>query len=137
MHQSRTTWQQMARYYYAKKGYAFPSSVYASRGASTIEDFALICEQEASVEGVDPAVLFCQSMYETGWLQFGGDVKAEQCNFGGLGATGGGAGGATFPDVRTGLRAQTQHLKAYASFASCVNPIVDPRFDLVTRGCAP
>ena len=82
-------------------------------------------------------VLFAQAMWETGWLQFGGDVKASQCNFGGLGATGGGAQGATFANVRTGLRAQVQHLKAYASTASLKNTCVDPRFSYVTRGCAP
>jgi hypothetical protein len=82
-------------------------------------------------------VLYGQVMYETGWLQFGGDVSADQCNFGGLGATGGGAGGATFPDVRTGLRAQVQHLKAYASTDALNNECVDPRFNLVTRGIAP
>ena len=46
-------------------------------------------------------------------------------------------GGATFSDVRTGLRAQAQHLKAYASTAPLNNACVDPRFALVTRGIAP
>lgn len=50
---------------------------------------------------------------------------------------GGGAGGETFDDVRTGIRAQVQHLKVYASTEDLVNGCVDPRFDLVTRGCAP
>ena len=76
-------------------------------------------------------------MLETGGLKFGGDVAAEQCNFGGLGATGNGVSGETFADVRTGLRAQTQHLKAYASTAALNNPCVDSRFQYVSRGCAP
>ena len=36
---------------------------------------------------------FAQVMLETGGLTFGGDVQASQCNFGGLGAVGGGAAG--------------------------------------------
>ena len=94
-------------------------------------------EQEAVAEGVRPEVLFCQAMKETGWLQFGGSVKPQQCNFGGLGAVTSSAEGASFSNVRTGLRAQAQHLKAYASTAALKNPCVDPRFDLVTRGIAP
>ena len=100
--------------------------------------FAQICVEEATSEDVDPAVLFCQAMHETGWLQFGGLVSPEQCNFGGLGATGPGHPGESFPDVRTGLKAQVQHLKAYACTLPIKNPpIVDKRFDRVTRGCAP
>lgn len=127
---------QMANYYNAS-GRSYPASIYASKGAGSIEQFCELVIEEANAEGVRAEVLFCQAMKETGWLGFGGDVKAQQCNFGGLGATGGGAGGATFSDVRTGLRAQAQHLKAYASTAALNNPCVDPRFGLVTRGIAP
>ena len=58
--------------------------------------------------------MYCQIMLETGWLKFGGAVKVDQFNFGGIGATDNGAKPVSFPDVRTGLRAHTQHLKAYA-----------------------
>ncbi len=44
---------------------------------------------------------------------------------------------ASFKDVRTGIRAQVQHLKAYASTDPLAQACVDPRFDLVKRGCAP
>ncbi len=56
-------------------------------------------------------------MKESAWLKFGGIVKIEQFNFAGLGALDGNSQGqaASFPDVRTGIRAQIQHLKAYAS----------------------
>lgn len=133
---SKTSAKQMAAYY-KSKGKAYPSSVYASKGASTIDQFCSIVEQEAVAEGVRPEVLFCQAMKETGWLQFGGSVKPQQCNFGGLGAVTSSAEGASFSNVRIGLRAQAQHLKAYASTAALENPCVDPRFDLVTRGVAP
>ena len=48
-----------------------------------------------------------------------------------------GGAGASFGSVRIGVRAQIQHLKAYANSESLVNALVDPRFNLVTRGCAP
>ena len=69
-------------------------------------------------------------------MQYSGSVKIQQFNFAGLGATGGGSSGASFPDVRTGIRAQIQHLKAYASTDVLVNSCVDPRFNLVKRGSA-
>lgn len=53
-----------------------------------------------------------------------------------MGATNDGAAGASFASVRDGLRAQVQHLKAYASTDALANPVVDPRFDLVQRGSA-
>lgn len=132
---SSVTVAQMTAYYNAR--YTFPSAVYAGRGASTAEQFFTILKEEAEAEGVKAEVLFAQVMLETGGLKFGGDVAAEQCNFGGLGATGNGVSGETFADVRTGLRAQTQHLKAYASTAALNNPCVDSRFQYVSRGCAP
>ncbi len=132
---SLATAQQMAAYY-KWVGYAFPSSTYASKGAANIEQFAQIAYEEATAEGVRAEVVFCQMMWETGWLQFGGDVLPEQCNFGGLGATGNGVRGNSFPDVRTGIRAQVQHLKAYASTEPLNNACVDSRFGYVTRGRA-
>jgi N-acetylmuramoyl-L-alanine amidase len=91
--------------------------------------------EEAEIEGVNYDIAFCQMCLETGFLRFGGQVKPEQNNFCGLGAVDGGAAGASFPDPRTGVKAHIQHLKAYASTAPIKQtPIVDPRFDLVTRG---
>ena len=136
MGSSKTTVDQMVRYYQST-GHTYPAGVYASKGAQTLRDYCQIVYEESRAEGVRAEVLFCQAMKETGWLQFGGAVKAEQCNFGGLGATGGSVSGATFSNVREGLRAQVQHLKAYASKDALVNPCVDPRFNLVTRGVAP
>lgn len=48
-----------------------------------------------------------------------------------------GVAGTSYPDVRTGIRAQIQHLKAYASTESLKNACVDDRFSYVTRGSAP
>lgn len=127
---------QMAAYY-RSSGKKFPSDIYASKGASNIDKFCKIVVEEATAEGVRAEVLFAQICLETGFLQFGGDVKATQCNFGGLGATGGGVSGNTFPNVRTGIRAQVQHLKAYASTEPLKRNCVDNRFKYVARGCAP
>lgn len=94
--------------------------------------------EEAENEGVNHDIAFCQMCLETGFLRFGGQVKAEQNNFCGLGALDGGAAGASFPDARTGVKAHIEHLKAYASTNPIKRmPIVDPRFDLVKRGSAP
>lgn len=94
--------------------------------------------EEARSEGVNYDIAFCQMCLETAFLRFGGQVKPEQNNFCGLGAVDGGAAGASFPDIRTGVKAHIQHLKAYASTAPIRQlPIVDPRFNLVRRGIAP
>ena len=115
-------------------GAVYPSADLAKGGAPTIDDFCRILYEEATAEGIRPQVVFCQAMLETGWLRFGGDVSIGQFNFAGLGAVGGGASGASFPDVRTGIRAQVQHLKAYANSEPLVKECVDPRFSYVQRG---
>lgn len=45
--------------------------------------------------------------------------------------------GISFKDVRTGIRAQIQHLKAYASAEDLCQDCVDPRYKYVKKGCAP
>ena len=57
---------------------------------------------------------FYQMVHETNALLFTGDVRAKQNNFAGLGATGGGVRGESFPDVSTGVLAHLQHLVAYS-----------------------
>ena len=123
--------QELADYFSSKA--SFPSSFY---GMSTV-DFANIYIEECKIEGVRPEVAFAQMCLETGYLQYGGDVKREQFNFAGIGAIGNGAPGNSFADVRTGIRAQVQHLKAYASTEGLVNECVDPRYQYVNKGCAP
>ena len=131
---SSVTVDQMVAYY--NKRYTFPADTYRDKGADSAEAFFKILKEEAEAEGVRVDVLFAQVMLETGGLKFGGDVQPSQCNFGGLGAVGGGAAGETFADVRTGLRAQVQHLKAYASTDGLNNACVDKRFQYVSRGTA-
>lgn len=104
----------------------------------TLEQLAEIFLEEGKAEGVRGDVAFAQSLHETGYFKFGGIVLPSQNNYAGIGALNGNATGqaATFPDPRTGVRAQIQHLKAYASTEPLVNTCVDPRFSLVARGSA-
>lgn len=142
---SQTNVAQMVRYYKANaSGYDTFRAKYegkydgslAKGGARTIERFAQIFYEEANAEGVKAEIAFTQCMKETGFLKYGGDVLPNQYNFAGIGATGA-VHGASFKDVRTGIRAQIQHLKAYASTSPLKNACVDPRFNLVTRNTAP
>lgn len=111
--------------------------ILAKKGAANIEAFCQIFYEEAIVENIRPEVAFCQAMKETGFLRFGHDVKPDQCNFAGLGATGNGVAGNSFASVREGIRAQIQHLKAYATTDNLINACVDSRFNYVKRGSAP
>jgi len=110
----------------------------AGSDAPTLDDFCRIYIEECAAENVRVEVAFCQAMNETGFLRFGGAVDIAAYNFAGIGAVDSNPGQFNwFPDVRTGVRAQVQHLKAYASHDNLNNPCVDPRFNYVTRGCAP
>jgi hypothetical protein len=63
---------------------------------------------------------FYQMAVETNFLSFRqpngrmGDVDPAQNNFAGIGTTGGGVPGDAFPDVKTGVHAQIQHLVVYS-----------------------
>lgn len=105
----------------------------------SLEQLAEMFIEEGEAEGVRGDVAFAQSLHETGYFKFGGIVLPAQNNYAGIGALNGNATGqaASFPDPRTGVRAQIQHLKAYASTEALVNECVDPRFSLVARGVAP
>ena len=112
------------------------NGILAKGGAANIEIYCTIFKQEAEAEGVRVEVAFAQAMLETGFLKFGGDVKPNQYNFAGIGATGG-VPGNEFSDVREGIRAQIQHLKCYASDVALNNPCVDPRWGSWLRNKAP
>ena len=134
---SSVTVDQMVRYFNANATY--PSSALAKGGAKDIRTFCTIYKEEAEAEGVRVEVAFAQAMKETGYLKFGGIVKIEQYNFAGIGALDNNSKGqcASFKDVRTGVRAQIQHLKGYASKSALKQTCVNPRFTYIQRGCAP
>lgn len=142
MGSSGTTSSQLVNFYNANAGITFPE-YYVSRGVS-LEQFAQMYIAEARAEGVREDLAFAQAMLETGFLKFGKDVKINQFNFAGIGATGNGAAGEDFAaqygdnanGIRMGIRAQIQHLKAYGSTLALNNTCVDPRFSYVSRGSA-
>jgi len=128
------TLNQLIKYYQANATYP---SFYKNSDAPTLKKFCQLYIKECEAEGVKVEVAFAQAMKETNFLKYGGDVSIEQYNFAGIGATGNGAPGNSFANVQTGIRAQVQHLKAYASTEPLVHKVVDPRFQYVTRGICP
>lgn len=92
---------------------------------------------EGAIEGVRGDVAFAQSCLETGNFTFSGSaVTLDQNNFCGMGVTKNGVKGNSFKSPAEGIRAQIQHLQAYASTDRLKQTIVDPRYIYVTRGCA-
>jgi hypothetical protein len=115
------------------------------RALIPLRDLITLFVEEGRVEGVRGDLAFIQSIVETGWFSFGGRVPPSANNFSGFGATDGTADYGVFPDPRTGVRAQIQHLRAYAdpTATTCTvpplhNPCVNPRFGFVVpKGKAP
>ena len=68
-------------------------------------------------------------------------MPRQSNNFSGIGAVDRGNGAEWFPTAQLGVRAQIQHLRAYAERGAqaetLANPLVDPRFHLVSKGSAP
>ena len=118
----------MARYLVSRN----PKAQYKSA-----EYIARVYIEESRAEGVNHDIAFAQMCHETKFLLYGNQVKSWQHNYCGLGATDDGSKGLSFPDVRTGVRAHIQHLKAYGSRYPLRNRLVDPRFKYVKRGSAP
>ncbi|MGB3410986.1 MAG: glucosaminidase domain-containing protein [Microthrixaceae bacterium] len=117
---------------------------HSPQGAATvsIEVLAQLFLDEGRDEGVRGDIAFAQAMLETGWLRFSTRMPKENNNFSGIGAVDTGTGSAKFPSARIGVRAQIQHLRAYAdkyvTKAKLAHDLVDPRFDLVSpKGKAP
>jgi hypothetical protein len=120
-----------------------PSGTY--KAIAPVETLAQIFIEEGRAEGVRGDVAFIQSIIETGWFRFTGAVPYYYNNFSGLGATDSGGAPAQFAYPRGGVRAQIQHLRAYAdsTATTCTVPplhyaCMDPRFHLVSpKGKAP
>lgn len=92
---------------------------------------------EGAIEGVRGDIAFAQSCLETGNFTFSGSaVTLNQNNFCGMGVTRNGVKGNSFKTPQLGIRAQIQHLQAYASTSRLKQTVVDPRYTYVTRGCA-
>jgi hypothetical protein len=102
-----------------------------------IEELVHYYITESEMEGINYEIAFAQMCLETGFLRFGGLVNAEMNNFCGLGSTGPGVPGASFPTPQLGIRAHIQHLQAYATNLPLQSELIDPRYHYVRRGSAP
>ena len=128
MGQAQATAEQIAAYLISKNPLA------ASFAAELAQGY--IAEGEA--EGVRGDIAAAQSMIETGNFTFTGSaVTMDQNNFCGMGVTAQGMKGNSFATMREGIRAQIQHLKAYATADPLIGACVDPRYKWVEKGCAP
>ncbi len=106
--------------------------------AQSVLDMIPLYLSEGEAEGVRGDIAFAQTCLETGNFTFSGSaVTLSQNNFCGLGVTQRGKKGLSFDTPQLGIRAQIQHLKAYASTDKLRNALADPRFRYVKRGCAP
>ena len=103
----------------------------------TVLDMIPLYLTEGEAEGVKGDIAFAQSCLETGNFTFAGSaVSLRQNNFCGMGVTKNGEKGNNFPSPQLGIRAQVQHLKAYACNQPLKQGCVDPRFHFVKRGMA-
>jgi len=73
-------------------------------------------------------IAWAQMIHETGLLEYTGDVKPHQNNFGGIGATGGGNPGNSFATEELGIIAQYAHL-AWYYFPTHVNQYCTMEYD--------
>lgn len=114
----------------------YASTGIVPRSPTPVATLAALFLDEGSAQGVRGDIAFAQSMLETGYLRYGGQVRPSDNNFSGLGACDSCPRGLAFPDATTGVRAQIQHLWAYASPTAradaTARPNVDIRFDLVS-----
>lgn len=86
-----------------------------SRPPVPVADLARFYIEEGNREGVAGDRAFVQAVLETGWFSFSTRVPPTFHNFAGIGAVDGGTTASSFPDARSGVRAQIQHLRAYAT----------------------
>lgn len=106
--------------------------------ASYAAELAQLYIEEGEAEGVRGDIAAAQMFVETGNLEFKGSaVTLDQNNFCGMGVLQNGMKGNSFATRREGVRAQIQHLKAYATEDTLKNDCVDPRYKYVEKGCAP
>lgn len=111
-----------------------------SNVAQSVIDMIPFYISEGKTEGIAGDIAFAQSCIETGNFAFPQStcaVTLEQNNFCMMGVINAFDKGNSFETSQLGIRAQIQHLKAYASTEALVGECVDPRFNYVTRGCAP
>jgi hypothetical protein len=107
----------------------------ASRSPTDVALLARLFVDEGAAQGVRGDIAFAQAMLETGYLRYGGLVRPGDHNFSGLGACDSCARGLAFTSPELGVRAQIQHLWAYAAPGATplglARPLADVRFSMV------
>lgn len=103
----------------------------------TINELAGIFVDEGNAQSVRGDIAFVQSILETGWFRYDGSmVKPTDNNYSGLGACDSCSSGNKFATPQLGVRAQIQHLWAYADPAAdptkTARPLADTRFTYVS-----
>ena len=105
--------------------------------AQSVIDMIPLYLSEGAIENIRGDIAFAQSCLETGNFAFKGSaVTLDQNNFCGMGVTENGVKGNSFDTPQLGIRAQIQHLKAYANTVTLKQECIDPRFKYVKRGSA-
>jgi len=131
MGQSSLTAEQIAGFFWTHQPPGSPCL------SVSVEELSGYFAWHGNLENVRGDIAFTQSLIETGWFRYGGQVHCWHNNYGGMSGS--------FPDAETGVRAQIQHLRAYAdaSATSCSQPplqtpCADPTFEFVNpKGKAP
>lgn len=96
-------------------------------------DFCRLFLLVGAKEGVRGDGLFAQSCWETNYFRFTGTVTPDQNNYAGLGTVNANTKGAYFIDEATGILAQAQHARGYATTDGLLNVCVDPRYSLLVK----
>lgn len=106
-----------------------------------LAEFAGSLIRRTGEAGLRTSLLAGQIAHETARFTYGGQVQPEQFNFAGLGATNGGAAGASFGSIDDGVIAVCQHHLAYVvgsttgwPNAALAWPMLDERNELITSG---
>lgn len=106
-----------------------------SRSPTDVALLAQLFVDEGAAQGVRGDIAFAQAMLETGYLRYGGLVEPGDHNYSGLGACDSCARGLAFSSPELGVRAQVQHLWAYATPGATplglARPLADIRFSMV------
>lgn len=122
---AQATAEQMAAYLLSKNS--------APKINMPVLDFCRLFLLVGAKEGVRGDGLFAQSCWETNHFRFTGTVTPDQNNYAGLGTVNAQTKGAYFVDEATGILAQAQHARGYATTAGLLSECVDPRYHLLVK----
>lgn len=92
--------------------------------ANRFHDIGVYYMRHGEDLGIRWDMAFYQMVVETNSLRYTGDVDADQNNFAGLGATGGGVKGERFGSVSDGVRAHLEHVLMYTG-TRIENPVAE------------